>query len=274
MSNRLVNVKASAPGLGSPWAVRGPALVLCLLLWAVPPLLAESHYLTPDRVDGTALLAPPPAPGSAEDAADLAAARAVFKARTRAEEARAFKDASLSIFLWAPAIGDFFQSGRFPKTEALFQKVKTEISEPLDRTKNYWKRRRPYQMDPQLALGRPERSFGYPSGHSTRGTVQALLLAELFPEKREAILAIGRDIGWDRVLIGKHFPTDIYAARVLGQAMVREFLASPAFQRDLAAAKAEVQAFASAQATSVKAGLHSDAAPLTSTGPALESGGK
>ena len=68
------------------------------------------------------------------------------------------------------------------------------------------------------------------------------LLAELFPEKKEAILAIGRDIGWDRVLIGKHFPTDIYAARVLGQAIVRELLASPAFQRDFAAAKAEVRA--------------------------------
>ncbi|HCL92044.1 MAG TPA: PA-phosphatase, partial [Verrucomicrobia subdivision 3 bacterium] len=47
---------------------------------------------------------------------------------------------------------------------------------------------------------------------------------------------------WDRVLIGKHFPTDIHAARTLGQAIAREFLASPAFQRDLAEAQAEVRA--------------------------------
>ena len=72
--------------------------------------------------------------------------------------------------------------------------------------------------------------------------MQALLLAELFPERKEAILAIGRNIGWDRVLIGKHFPTDIYAGRMLGQAIVRELLANPAFQHDLAEAKAEVQA--------------------------------
>jgi acid phosphatase (class A) len=189
-----------------------------------------------------ALLAPPPVAGSAEEAADLASARAVFKGRTPAEAARAAKDSSLSIFLFAPAIGPFFQPGKLPKTEALFKKVRKDIAEPLDKAKNHWQRRRPYQLDEQLSLGLPEPSYGYPSGHSTRGTVQALLLAELFPEQKAAILEIGRNIGWDRVLIGKHFPTDIYAARVLGQAIVREFLASPAFQHDLAEAKAEAQA--------------------------------
>ena len=198
--------------------------------------------MAPDRPDGVALLAPPPAPGSAEEAADLASARAVFKARTPDEQDRAFKDATLSIFLFAPAIGPFFQPGKLPKIEALFQKVRTNISEHINIPKNHWKRQRPYELDDSLTLGRPEKSFGYPSGHSTRGTVQALLLAELFPEQKEAILAFGRQIGWDRVLIGKHFITDINAGRVLGQAIVRELLASPAFQRDLAEAKAEAQA--------------------------------
>src|SRR5207302_3408345 len=112
----------------------------------------------------------------------------------------------------------------------------------IDAPKDHWKRKRPYQLDPQLALGAPEPSFGYPSGHSARGTVYALLLAELFPEKKDAILAIGRDIGWDRVLICKHFPTDVQAGRVLGQAIFRELSGSAAFQQDLAEAKAEVSA--------------------------------
>ncbi|HWI56870.1 MAG TPA: phosphatase PAP2 family protein, partial [Bacillota bacterium] len=120
--------------------------------------------------------------------------------------------------------------------------VKKEIGGIIDQPKDHWKRRRPYQVDEQLNLGQPEKSFSYPSGHSTRGTVYSLVLAEVFPEKQEAILAIGRDIGWDRVLIGKHFPTDIYAGRVLGKAIVRELLASPAFQRDVAQARAEVKA--------------------------------
>lgn len=242
MSNVRVNLKASQPvsiGRQGRWC---RALTLCLLLLVAPPLLAETYYLTSGHPDGVTLLAAPPVSGSAEEAADLASARTVFEARTPAEQARAFKDASLSIFLFAPAIGTFFEPGKLPKTEALFQRVKTDIAEPINTAKDYWKRQRPYQMDERLTLGRPEKSFGYPSGHSTRGMVQALLLAELFPERKEAILVIGRDIGWDRVLIGKHFPTDIYAGRVLGQAIVRELLASPAFRRDLAEARAEARA--------------------------------
>jgi acid phosphatase (class A) len=221
---------------------RGRALSLGLLFFVALPLLAESYYLTPGHPDGVALLAPPPAAGSAEEAADLATVRAVVKARTPAEEARAIKDAKLAISLFEPAIGPFFKPGKLPKTEALFQKVKKDVAEPINTVKDYWKRRRPYEVDEHLSAGAPENDYGYPSAHSTRGTVQALLLAELFPEHKEAILEIGRNLGWDRVLLGKHFPTDIYAGRVLGQALVRGLLASPAFQRDLAEAKGEVQA--------------------------------
>jgi acid phosphatase (class A) len=210
-----------------------------LALISTGPLLAQEHYLPPGHPDGVALLAPPPAAGSEEAAADLATARKVFKHRTHAEELRANKDAGLSLFLFAPAIGDDFKPGKFPKVEELFNRVKAEIGDPINAPKNYWKRQRPYQVDPRLSLGKPEDNYSYPSGHSTRGTVYSLMMAEIFPEKRDAILAIGRDIGWDRVLIGKHFPTDVQAGRVLGQAIFRELMASPAFQRDLADAKAE-----------------------------------
>ena len=235
-----MNLNSSFRRSASRPVLRGPFLTLCLLLVA-GSLFADGYYLAPGHPDGVALLAPPPAAGSAEEAADLASARAVFKGRTPAEEARAVKDDSLALFLFSPAIGPFFQPGKLPKTEALFKKVKQDIGDAINVPKNHWKRRRPYQMDDSLVLGAPEKSFGYPSGHSARGTVYAMVLAEVFPEQKEAILAVGRDIGWDRVLIGKHFPTDIYAGRVLARAIVRELQASPAFQHDLAEAKAEAQ---------------------------------
>lgn len=219
----------------------GQAYALSLLLLS-SSLLAQAPYLAPGRPDGVALLAPPPEPGSAEEAADLATARSVFQGRTAEELYRAKKDYGLSLFLFAPAIGERFQPGKFPKIEAIYAKVKASIGKAIDAPKDHWKRKRPYQLDPQLALGDPEPSFSYPSGHSARGTVYALLVAEIFPEKKDAILSIGRTLGWDRVLIGKHFPTDIQAGRVLGQAIFHELLASPAFQSDLAAAKAEAQA--------------------------------
>jgi acid phosphatase (class A) len=222
----------------------GILLGALLMLQVAAPfaLLAEEAYLTPGHPDGIALLPPPPEVGSAEAAADLLEARAVCKGRTPEEEARAKKDASLSFSIFEPAIGPIFQQGKLPKTEALMKKVKAEIGETINIPKDHWKRMRPYQVDPELASGMTEKSYSYPSGHSTRGTVYALVLAEIFPDKKDAILETGRTIGWDRVLIGMHFPTDVFAGRVLGKAIVRELMANPAFQHDLEAAKAEAQA--------------------------------
>ena len=143
--------------------------------------------------------------------------------------------------MFEPAIGPLFRDGKIPKTQALLTKVKAQIGTIIDAPKDFYKRKRPYMIDPQLVIGDPEPSFSYPSGHSTRGTVYSLIIAEIFPKKSEAILQIGRDIGWDRVLIGKHFLTDIQAGRVLGKAIVRELLANPDFQHDLAEAKAEAE---------------------------------
>jgi acid phosphatase (class A) len=220
----------------------GRALACWLLVGMAAIGVAQESYLASSHLDGIALLPPPPTEGSSEAAADLATVRAVFHGRTPAQESLATQDAKLSFFLFSPAIGPWFQPGKLPKTEALYLRVRKAIQPAISAPKNHWKRRRPYQVDEQLSLGKPEPSYSYPSGHSTCGTVYAAVLAEVFPQKREAILAIGREIGWDRVIIGKHFPTDVFAGRVLGQAIARELLASPAFQRDLAEAKAEADA--------------------------------
>lgn len=216
-------------------------LPLALLLAATTPLFADTPYVSTNRLNGIGLLPPPPGRGSAEEAADLATVRAVFNGRTEPEKTRAMKDSGLAFSLFQPAAGSAFDLEKLPKTRALLEEVKAEIGAVIDAPKNYYKRLRPYQIDERLGLGKPEPSFSYPSGHSTRGTVYALVIAELFPEKKDAILAIGQQIGWDRVLIGKHFPTDIYAGRVLGYAIVRELHASTSFQHDLEQAMAEVR---------------------------------
>jgi acid phosphatase (class A) len=72
--------------------------------------------------------------------------------------------------------------------------------------------------------------------------VLALVLADLFPDHHDAIIAEARNIGWHRVEIARHYPTDIYAGRVLAQAIVREMKNDPDFQKDFAAAQAEIAA--------------------------------
>jgi acid phosphatase (class A) len=216
------------------------ALAAFLLAQSSPA--AETSYLPPGKPDGAELLPPPPLPDSAEQAADMASARSVFRGRTEAEKQRALMDSSLSFSLFAPAIGPDFDLTKLPKTKAMLEKTKKDIQGAIDLPKNRYQRKRPYQLDESLTLGKPEGSFSYPSGHSARGTVYAMLIADLFPDNKDAILAIGRNIGWDRVLIGKHFPTDVYAGRVLGGAIVRELKKSESFEHDFAEAKAEIAA--------------------------------
>jgi acid phosphatase (class A) len=211
---------------------------VALALVAAPLLRAGEPQFS--GVDPIALLPPPPAANSAEQAADLAETYAVFSSRTPEERAAFEAESNFTIFTFAPAIGPWFQAGKFPQTEALFRVVDKEAKRAYDVGKDYWRRPRPYTVDPRFTHVKPEKSFSYPSGHSTRGTVEALVLAELFPDKRDAILQIGRGIGWHRVVGGVHYPSDVYAGRVLGQALAEAILRDPAFQARLAAAKAEL----------------------------------
>ncbi len=205
-------------------------------------------YLPPGTPDTMALLAPPPAAGSAEAKADLENTFVIHSSATPAELALAKDENKLTIFHFAPVIGVWLVPGKFPKTEALFKAVEAEAKAATDSAKKFYQRPRPYHLEPARFPHSIEHEdpthYSYPSGHSTRGIVFAFLLAELFPDKREAILAKGREAGWLRVQGGVHFPTDIYAGRVLGQELARDFLRSPEFQADLAAVKAELAAAA------------------------------
>ncbi len=217
--------------------------VLCLSLL---PLCAKDakdlHYLSDGKPNATALLAPPPLPDSAEQAADLQEVRDVSHGATSSDLAAAKSETKFTIFTFTPAIGDFFQPGKFPKTETFFHQVQGDAENVVDGAKDYYKRPRPYKIDPSLAGGKLETSFSYPSGHSTESMVLALVLADLFPDKHDAILAVARNIGWHRVEYARHYPTDIYAGRVLAQAIVAQMKKSQGFQKDFAEAQAEVAA--------------------------------
>ena len=49
-------------------------------------------------------------------------------------------------------------------------------------------------------------------------------------------------MGWHRVQIARHYPTDIYAGRVLALAIVRQFQKSEEFQKEWTAVKQEIEA--------------------------------
>jgi len=230
--------------------------VLFPLALAVAPLRADDtmaqptqavqtsqlHYLNGKKPNAIELLAPPPLPGSPEQAADMAEVQAVYHAASSNDIAAAYSEKKFNIFNFTPAIGDFFVAGKFPKTEAFFDNVQKDAETVTDNAKDYYKRPRPYVTDPSLVNGKLEKSFSYPSGHSTESMVLALVLADVFPDKHDAIIAEARTIGWHRVQTARHYPTDIYAGRVLAQAIVKQMEKNDDFIKDIAEVKAEVAA--------------------------------
>ena len=208
---------------------------------AQPPHAVDAshrHYLPAGKPDVTALLAPPPLPDSAEQSADLEEVRAVYHAATSNDMAIAHSQKKFTVFTFAPEVGAFFQSDHLPKTAAFFHRVQRDAEGVTDNAKVFYQRPRPYVTDPSLANGKLEKSFSYPSGHST----ESMVLADLIPDKHDAIITEARSIGWHRVEIARHYPTDIYAGRVLARAIVRQMQANPGFQKDFAEAKAEIAA--------------------------------
>jgi acid phosphatase (class A) len=75
-------------------------------------------------------------------------------------------------------------------------------------------------------------SFSYPSGHTTGGIVSACALAVIFPDQAADIWKHGEYQGDLRVIIGRHYPTDVKAGKQLGQAICKMLRQDPEFVRE------------------------------------------
>jgi hypothetical protein len=58
-------------------------------------------------------------------------------------------------------------------------------------------------------------SPSYPSGHTTWGYTDALLLALLVPDRYQQVIARGAEYGNDRIIVGAHYAMDVLGGRTL-----------------------------------------------------------
>jgi len=215
------------------------ALVLCLAC-AIHARAERPSYFSPTAVDPIKLLPGPPAAGSAEAREELELMETIEKDRTKADVDRCASEVDLTVDAFKSAVGPLCTAENLPKLAKLFKNLAKDSKPFSDTVKDHFKRPRPAHEDSQLHVPiENASSFAYPSGHSTLGTMYALILAEIAPAHRDAIIERGREIGWDRVVAGLHHPSDIYAGRVLGQALAEALLADPKFQDELVQLKKE-----------------------------------
>ena len=197
------------------------------------------NFLCDTAVDPISLLPPPPALDCDEGRAELDFLLALQEKRTPEQVARC--RATLNMSLFQGVLGPWFTAANLPKLDRLSRKVDKDSQYFVTRAKKHFNRLRPAQEDSRITWAvSPDASLAYPSGHSTWGTVHALLLAEVAPEYRAALLERGREIGWDRAVAGAHHYSDVVAGRVLGRALWQALLKSPQFREELATVKTEL----------------------------------
>jgi acid phosphatase (class A) len=183
-----------------------------------------------------------PRAGSDAANADRAILLWMQATRTAEEVARAQSEVRPHLALLSAAAGADLESPAFARTRALCEDLAAALRAVTGPLKDHFARPRPYLTLPEVqpVVTRP---FGrsYPSEHASWGVSQAMLLAELQPGRRGALLDRGRQIGYDRVLGGVHYPSDVQAGQKLGAFLAEAWLADPAHRQRIDQVRAEWQ---------------------------------
>lgn len=218
--------------------------LVAAMVWVLSLLTAfgaESlHYVEQSALDAVVLLPPPPAADSEETKAELETILRLQETRTSAQAARAKADAKIEMQSFRAAIGPWFTPENLPLLTQLLKNVEKDSKCYSDGAKSVFGRQRPKFVHKKVkALIEGQDEASYPSGHATRGMLMAIILTELSPENAAAIMNRGWELGWNRVIAGVHYPSDVVAGRVLGKAIARAMMVNPAFKQDFEKAKAE-----------------------------------
>jgi acid phosphatase (class A) len=208
----------------------------------------SSGYLAGREVDFRAILGPPPAVDSRWDNADEQTVQA-FQNVDEARFEMAKLDEQQLYPRFAQAFGRPIDQKTSPALVALLDRALLDVDTTASAAKDHFHRPRPYQRmqltrvcnrnDAPAPEERPMHGASYPSGHSTRGWTVAMILAQVAPDRTDALMKRAEEYEESRLVCGMHFPTDVEAGQVVAAAVIAHLDASKEFQSDLARAHHE-----------------------------------
>lgn len=206
-------------------------------------------YLQPNQLpDVASILPPPPAESSVAYAADQELYKVASKLHNTPRWKLAHDDAELRF----PKAAQHFSctldiaisAEGTPHLNMLLRRIRMDASRANDTPKAKYKRPRPYMVtkEPSCTPDETQRPDSYPSGHASIGWAWALALAEIVPDRADAIFARGYEYGQSRVICRVHWRSDVEAGRVVGAASVSRLHSDPVFVAQMAEAKKEIAA--------------------------------
>ena len=220
-------------------------IAAALALTAFLPAYADEAkpFIDNHVVDLTAILPPPPANNSAETNKEVGEVLIIQVTRTPAMVARAQADDEEDVWRFADVLGSKFDKAALPKTAAFFDRIGATEGAVVDPAKKVFNRPRPHLLNDLVKpVIDPSKSGSWPSGHATVGTMMGIVLSNMIPEKRAAIMARAREFGESRVVAGMHYPSDVEEGRVAGSVIAQTIMQLDEFKAEFAASKAELRA--------------------------------
>ncbi|MET0274348.1 MAG: phosphatase PAP2 family protein [Phenylobacterium sp.] len=202
-----------------------------------------------DVLNAARFISSPPEPSSAQAQADIAAYRSsrALAGSERWLQAAAdnrIETPAAPYEAFACALGFEITPAAAPTLTHLLGKVLGEVQLVQRELKTDTFRARPFVAEPAPICITPEpwlaKSSSYPSGHAATGWAWALILAELTPNRREAVLARGLAYGESRMICGVHYASDVQAGQTLGAAVVASLRAKTQFQADIRRSRMEL----------------------------------
>lgn len=219
--------------------------VVLALIAALPAAAREPPYLTARDLDLAIILPPPVVAGSEADREQQAMVLAAQRAASPARIAQAERDVDESLeVMFGAVLGKPLGAAELPVTIRLFARIGETEEAVVDPVKAIFNRRRPWQSNDEIKpLVRKSSSGSYPSGHTTRVNVSAIVLVTMVPEKRDAIWLRAADYAWSRVVGGMHYPNDLEGGGRAGTAIAVAIMGRAEFRADLEAARRELRQY-------------------------------
>jgi acid phosphatase (class A) len=211
-------------------------LVVLILALAQPVLakdLGSRRYVPMGSVDAAALIRLPPAVGSAAFKEQMTVV--LWLQHTRTPELIAFVQKPLDVDRFAALLGAELLGVDGIELKRVIDAAVDEVRNEYDALKGAFDLPRPFVVNHAVEpVTDPRPVESYPSGHAIRAIVYARLLAEIFPDKKQALLDLAYQIGYGRVSAGVHYPVDVTAGQTLGQAYADVIVRQPAFREAIA----------------------------------------
>src|ERR1700739_61212 len=179
------------------------------------------------------LLPPYPALDSKQDKIDVAMFRQMQVPGQSTRWKLAEADDQMTYARFSAVLGIDIDAVKLPIVVNLLNRMERDVLDAAFAAKANFNRPRPFQRfavshvcgddTPPKPEAHPKGGFSassYPSGHSAFGWGAALTLAEIAPDRVQAILARGREFDESRVVCAVHFPSDVVAGEVIATAVV------------------------------------------------------